>query len=617
VRGLDALVVGRVRHDDALAGPRVVVGEVQEPAALGLRVLEVAQEALGVGRVEVVARVLLLRLPEHVAIGEGDRRLGVVEGHGHDVVRAQHVHGEALEPVGELARDGAAVVAPHLLEVGELRHLHAVAPHLPAQAPGAQRRALPVVLHEAHVVEARVDADGLEAAQVKVLEVGRARLDDHLELVVVLEPVGVLAVAPVRGPPRRLDVGRGPGARAQRPQRGGRVKGPRAHLHVVGLQERAALARPVGLEAQDDLLERAGGIGHGGTLQRRGPRVGGRPARVNRGPGRAGSSSVAPRGRAAAATGVAIARPAHAELCCGPLADARHPARAIREARRDGERHDGGAAARERPGERPGAGAPRGAGPRRAGGRGRRRLDPGRGPADARPRAVHGRGLCVPGRGRGRLLPGLGLVRGRAWPLRPGEAEAVLARLAADGIVPGDAVLVDGSQFRQQFWPLGTGAAASEAALDDVPEVALPEEVAAAPASRRPRRLRLRVARGGPRLRGGAHPEREGAAPARAPVGRRLRRRHRRRLRARHPRRHGALAGGERPGGHGDPHHGRARGPPAGLQRPPGGPGPPDRRPSRGRDRDAGARRACSGLPWPSRPSSASTPRTAAWPSSS
>ncbi len=85
-----------------------------------------------------------------------------------------------------------------------------------------------------------------------------------------------------------------------------------------------------------------------------------------------------------------------------------------------------------------------------------------------------------------------GYYLGSGWygvalgPYSQADAEAVLARLAADGIVPGDAVLVDGSQFRQQFWPLGSGAAASQAAIDEVPEVALPEEVAAAPVPEEP-----------------------------------------------------------------------------------------------------------------------------------
>jgi hypothetical protein len=69
------------------------------------------------------------------------------------------VHGEAFEAVGELARDRLAVEAAHLLEIGELGHLHAVAPHFPAEAPGAERGRFPIVLDEADVVEERIDAD--------------------------------------------------------------------------------------------------------------------------------------------------------------------------------------------------------------------------------------------------------------------------------------------------------------------------------------------------------------------------------------------------------------------------------------------------------------------------
>src|SRR3546814_2691865 len=55
-----------------------------------------------------------------------------------DVLDALHVHDEALEPVGELGGDRIAVDAADLLEVGELADLHAVAPDLPAEAPGAR-----------------------------------------------------------------------------------------------------------------------------------------------------------------------------------------------------------------------------------------------------------------------------------------------------------------------------------------------------------------------------------------------------------------------------------------------------------------------------------------------
>jgi hypothetical protein len=67
-------------------------------------------------------------------------------------------------------------MAADLLEIGELRDLHPVAPDLPAQAPGAQRGAFPVILDEADVVDVHVDADGLERAEIEVLQVRRARV---------------------------------------------------------------------------------------------------------------------------------------------------------------------------------------------------------------------------------------------------------------------------------------------------------------------------------------------------------------------------------------------------------------------------------------------------------
>ena len=62
---------------------------------------------------------------------------------------------------------GLAIVAADLLEIGELADLHAVAPDLPAEPPGAERRAFPVVLDEADVVQVHVDADGFERAEVE------------------------------------------------------------------------------------------------------------------------------------------------------------------------------------------------------------------------------------------------------------------------------------------------------------------------------------------------------------------------------------------------------------------------------------------------------------------
>src|SRR5256885_11826777 len=55
-----------------------------------------------------------------------------------DALDTLQVHREALEAVGDLAGHGAAVEAADLLEVGELRDLHAVQPHLPPQAPRSE-----------------------------------------------------------------------------------------------------------------------------------------------------------------------------------------------------------------------------------------------------------------------------------------------------------------------------------------------------------------------------------------------------------------------------------------------------------------------------------------------
>ena len=228
-------------HDDALAGLRIVEGFVQDPGAFRLGILEVPEQLLGVRDVEVPARILFLGLPEDIAVLQRDRRLRIIEGHLHHVVDAEDIHGQPFQPIGQLARDRMAIVAAHLLEIGELADFHAVAPHLPAQTPGAQGWALPVVLHEADVMKLVVDPDGAQAAKIQLLQVWWAGLYDDLILVVVLQPVWVLTVPSVGRTARWLHVGRSPGPGPKRPQGRRRMKGPRTDLHVVGLQDRAAL----------------------------------------------------------------------------------------------------------------------------------------------------------------------------------------------------------------------------------------------------------------------------------------------------------------------------------------------------------------------------------------
>jgi hypothetical protein len=151
-----------------------------------------------------------------------------------------------------------AVKPADLLEIGELGDFHPIAPDFPAQAPGAERGAFPVVLDKADVVRQRIDADLGQAGEVQLLQVFRVRLQDDLVLVIVLQPVRVLAVTAVGGPARGLDVGGFPRLRPERAQRRGGMKRPRAHPHVVRLQDQTALRAPEAVEAQDHLLKGKG-----------------------------------------------------------------------------------------------------------------------------------------------------------------------------------------------------------------------------------------------------------------------------------------------------------------------------------------------------------------------
>src|SRR3990170_522972 len=256
MRGLDRLVVGRQHHHMALA----VLAPGEQRPAFGFGVAEMVEQEVGVGVLEIEARVFLLSLQEHVAIGDLVLPLPAVEIEIEHAVDAMHIHGEALQPIGELARDRVAIEAADLLEIGELGHLHTVQPYLPAEAPSAKGRALPVVLDEADVMLQGIDADGDEALEIEVLEVGGRRLQDHLELVVMLEPVRVLAVAAVLGAAARLHIGGAPRLGPKRAQGGGGMKGRSPHLHVVRLEDDAALIGPEALEPEDQVLEGQGAI---------------------------------------------------------------------------------------------------------------------------------------------------------------------------------------------------------------------------------------------------------------------------------------------------------------------------------------------------------------------
>jgi hypothetical protein len=101
-----------------------------------------------------------------------------------------------------------------------------------------------------------IDAEFPQRADVEIEDVIGIRLHHHLVLVVMLQAVGILAVATVGGPARRLHVGGGPWFGTQRPQEGSRVEGAGADFGVERLQQYATLLAPVAIEGLDHLLER-------------------------------------------------------------------------------------------------------------------------------------------------------------------------------------------------------------------------------------------------------------------------------------------------------------------------------------------------------------------------
>src|SRR5574340_470646 len=146
------------------------------------------QQELDVAVLEVVGRLLDLVLVVHIAVGHA-LRPGQVE----HVLHALQIHREALQTIGDLAGDRLAVDAADLLEIGELRHFHAVQPHLPAQPPRPERRVLPIVLDETDVVLLEIETECFQRTEVQIEDVGRRRFQHHLELVVMLQAVRILA----------------------------------------------------------------------------------------------------------------------------------------------------------------------------------------------------------------------------------------------------------------------------------------------------------------------------------------------------------------------------------------------------------------------------------------
>ena len=94
----------------------------------------------------------------------------------------------------------------------------------------------------------KLDADRFERGQIKRLEILWRRFQDYLELIEMLQPVRIFAVAPILGAARGLHVGGLPRARAERAQRRGRMERAGAHFEIIGLEDDAAMPGPESLQ---------------------------------------------------------------------------------------------------------------------------------------------------------------------------------------------------------------------------------------------------------------------------------------------------------------------------------------------------------------------------------
>src|SRR5216684_4104712 len=203
-----------------------------------------------VAAVKTVFRKLLLLHQADVAVSFVRGPTQIV-----DALHALKKRADALEAVSELHGDGIEIDASALLEVSELGDLKTVEQNLPADAPGAQGRRFPVVLLESNVVLLEVDADGAQAPQVNVLNIDRRGLEDYLKLGMLIQPVGVLAVAAVGGPTTGLNISDAISVRAEHAQESFRVHCACAYFDVVRLLQDATLLHPKVRELQNQILE--------------------------------------------------------------------------------------------------------------------------------------------------------------------------------------------------------------------------------------------------------------------------------------------------------------------------------------------------------------------------
>jgi hypothetical protein len=89
-----------------------------------------------------------------------------------------------------------------------------------------------------------IDPKHFKAIQILLLHVIRRRFQYYLILIVMLQPIRVLTVATVCGPPGRLDISDIPWLRAKCPQQSGWMKCSGTNFNIIRLGHNTPLLSP-------------------------------------------------------------------------------------------------------------------------------------------------------------------------------------------------------------------------------------------------------------------------------------------------------------------------------------------------------------------------------------
>lgn len=100
-----------------------------------------------------------------------------------------------------------------------------------------------------------VDADGLEGLEIKLLDVFRRGLKDDLKLGVLVEAIGILAIAAIGRTARGLHVSNTVGLGSENTKKGLRRHGSGADFNVERLLQNASLRGPEVLQLEDEFLK--------------------------------------------------------------------------------------------------------------------------------------------------------------------------------------------------------------------------------------------------------------------------------------------------------------------------------------------------------------------------